>query len=68
MIINGKTQIVINGKTTRVLGHEFNRALRKGGFDIRDVGGKLLIPSKNLDWGQVAAAVRSGKSVQAKAA
>lgn len=68
MIINGKSTIVVNGKPTRVLGRRFNAALRKGGFDVRDAAGKLLIPSKAMDWGQVAAAVRAGKSVQAKAA
>ncbi len=67
MIINGKTPVVVNGRTTRVCGRAFNKALRKGGFDIRDTAGNLLAPSKALNWGQVAAIVRAGKSCQAKA-
>lgn len=69
MIVNGKTIIVVNGRATRVCGREFNKALRRtrGEPIILDGEGRRLIPSKGLTWSAVAAQVRAGKSVQAKA-
>lgn len=70
MIVNGKTVVVVNGKPTRVLGRRFNEALRRTSLEpvIHDAEGRRIIPSKGLAWSAVAAIVRSGKSVQAKAA
>lgn len=70
MIVNGKTPIVINGRTTRVCGRDFNEALRRtqGEPIVLDTDGRRITPSKGLAWSAVAAQVRAGKSVQAKAA
>lgn len=68
MIIDGKLQIVVNGTTTRVLGRDFNVALKTLGdrLTVHDTNGNVIVPSKNLTWSQVANAVRQGKKVQAK--
>jgi hypothetical protein len=70
MIVNGKTTIVVNGRPTRVCGRNFNEALRRTAGEpiVLDTEGRRLIPSKGLAWSAVAALVRAGKSVQAKAA
>lgn len=70
MNLAGNTPVVVNGKNTRVLSHEFNRALKTSKdpmkLEVKDEEGNLIVPSKGLTWSDVATAIRTGKKVQAK--
>jgi hypothetical protein len=68
MNISGNTVLLVNGKPSRVCGSRFNHFLRLGRVDVRpiDDASKVLVPSKNLGWSDVARIIRAGKKAVAK--
>ena len=69
MVINGRSSLFLRGRSTRVLSRIFNKSLPKleaSQVFLTNEHGEIVQPAKNKTWRDIANAIRSGKSAQAR--